>query len=127
MPSNLESREHAPLSPEVPSTPQTQVFSSAARVWTEFHDVIFDRMATIETAVSALRQGQLADEIRKKAVMEAHRLAGSLGMFGLAEGTRLAREIELALGDEAPLGPETPRKLTEDAAGLRQILEKGPA
>jgi hypothetical protein len=25
------------------------------------------------------------------------------------------------------LGPETPRKLTEAAAALRQILEKGPA
>ena len=127
MPSNPESREHVPPSPEVPSTPQTQVPPSTVRVWTQFHDVIFDRMATIETAVTALRQGQLADEIRKKAVMEAHRLAGSLGMFGLADGTRLAREIEHALGDGAPLGPEIPRKLTEDAAGLRQILEKGPA
>jgi len=127
MPSNPKSGDPASPSPEVPSTPQTQALSSAARVWTQFHDVIFDRMATIETAVAALRQGQLADEVRKKAVMEAHRLAGSLGMFGLAEGTRLAREIEDALGDGAPLGPEISRKLTEDAAGLRQILEKGPA
>ena len=78
MPSNPESRKDAPPSPEVPLTPQTQVPPSTVRVWTQFHDVIFDRMATIETAVIALRQGQLVDEIRKKAVMEAHRLAGSL-------------------------------------------------
>ena len=127
MPSNPKSGDPASPSPEVPSTPQSQALSSAARVWTQFHDVIFDRMATIETAVAALRQGQLSDEIRKNAVLEAHRLAGSLGMFGLEDGTRLAREIEHALGDEAPRGPETPGKLTEAAAGLRQMLEKGPA
>ena len=127
MPSGADSHEQTPPPPDSTSTSQPQSSSSASRVWAQFHDVIFERIATIETAVVALRQAQLTDEVRKKAVLEAHRLAGSLGMFGLAEGTRLAREIETSLGDQAPVGPETPGDLTEAAAALRKILEKGPA
>ena len=127
MPSDADPREQTPPLPDSSSTPQPQVPSSASRVWAQFHDVIFERMVTIETAVTALRQAQLTDEVPKKAVLEAHRLAGSLGMFGLAEGTRLARQIEISLGDQALVGPETPRNLTDAAAALRKILENGPA
>jgi HPt (histidine-containing phosphotransfer) domain-containing protein len=127
MPSDADPREQTSPLPDAPSTPQSPVPSSASRVWAQFHGVIFERMATIETAVAALRQAQLTDEIRKKAVLEAHRLAGSLGMFGLAEGTRLAREIETTLGDQAPVGPEALGGLTAAAAALRKILEMGPA
>jgi diguanylate cyclase (GGDEF)-like protein len=36
---------------------------------------------------------------RERATRAAHRLAGSLGTFGLAEGTRQARQLEAVLGD----------------------------
>jgi HPt (histidine-containing phosphotransfer) domain-containing protein len=84
-------------------------------------------MATVEAAVTGMKQGALSPDIRQKAVLEAHRLAGSLGMFGLAEGTRLAREIEHLLDESAAGIPDTPRRLAELAAGLRHELEKGPA
>jgi HPt (histidine-containing phosphotransfer) domain-containing protein len=84
-------------------------------------------MAAVEAAVAGVRLATLTPEVRQKAVLEAHRLAGSLGMFGLAEGTRLAREIEHLLNETAALAPDTSRRLTELAAGLRRELEKGPA
>ena len=89
--------------------------------------MIFERLAAVEKAAHALRRAQLTPEVRQKAVLEAHRLAGSLGMFGLAEGTQVAREIEHLLGEQAVMAPETPHRLVELSAALRKELEKGPA
>jgi HPt (histidine-containing phosphotransfer) domain-containing protein len=129
MSSDSDSGKQIPPVPKAPSKPQDQpqASSSAARVWAQYQDVIFDRMTAIETAATALRRAKLTDEIRQRAVLEAHRLAGSLGMFGLAEGTRLSREVEYLLGDQVSSGPEICRKLDELAVALRQVLEKGPA
>ena len=128
MSSDANSRGSAPSTPG--ATPdgggQDQGQSSAARVWTQFRDVIFQRLAAVETAVTALRKATLTPEVRQKAVLEAHRLAGSLGMFGLQDGTKAAREIEHLLNDEALLSPEAPHRLIELAAVLRAELEKGP-
>jgi HPt (histidine-containing phosphotransfer) domain-containing protein len=129
MSSGPESRTDDPSAPRPGPAPQdqAQIPSPAARVWAQFRDLIFERMATVETAVVGVRRATLTPETRQKAVLEAHRLAGSLGMFGLPEGTRLAREIEQLLGETAVLAPDTPRRLAELAAGLRRELEKGPA
>jgi len=101
--------------------------SSAARVWEQFRHVIFERLTAVEAAVTALRRATLTPEIRQKATLEAHRLAGSLGMFGLVEGSRVAREIEHLLAEEAVLEPGTPRRLVDLARSLRNELERGPA
>jgi len=108
-------------------TPASQDHASAVRVWKQFRDVIFERLAAIEKAVTALRRATLTPDVRQKAVLEAHRLAGSLGMFGLAEGTRVAREIEHLLAENVVAAPDTPHRLVELAGILRHELEKGPA
>jgi diguanylate cyclase (GGDEF)-like protein len=43
--------------------------------------------------------GEPTPERRERATRAAHRLAGSLGTFGLAEGTSRARALETAFGD----------------------------
>jgi len=124
MSSGPESRNDVPSTPDAAAAAQDK--TSAARVWTQFHDVIFERLAAVENAATGLRRAALTPEVRQKAVLEAHRLAGSLGMFGLAEGTRVAREIEHLLAEQAVLAPEAPHRLVELAAALRRELEKGP-
>jgi len=104
---------------------QTKATSAAAQVWTEYRDVIFDRMSAIDTAVTALQGAKLTEDVRQKAVLEAHRLAGSLGMFGLMDGTRVSREIEHLFGDPASFGQGTPQQLQDLASSLRRILEQG--
>ncbi len=124
MPSDPMSRNGSPAAGGAGASPDQP---AANRVWVQFHDMIFERLAAVETAANALRRATLTPEIRQKAVLEAHRLAGSLGMFGLAEGTQVAREIEHLLGEQAVLAPEAPHKLMELSAALRRLLEKGPA
>ncbi len=120
---------HGDVSPEPGPTPgqDSQGQNAAARVWAQFHDVIFERLAAVEKAATALRRATLTPEVRQKAVLEAHRLAGSLGMFGLEDGTHAARQIEHLLGEQAVLAPEAPHRLVELSATLRRILEQGPA
>jgi HPt (histidine-containing phosphotransfer) domain-containing protein len=130
MPPATDSRGDAQSAPSAASAPRGEEHgqSSAARVWGQFREVIFQRLAAVESASDALRRATLTPEVRQKAVLEAHRLAGSLGMFGLQEGTRMAREIEhLLMNEQALLSPDAPRRLVESAAALRAELEKGPA
>jgi len=99
--------------------------SSAAAIWAQFAGVLFERLATIEAGVAAFDRGALTADLRQRVIQESHRLAGSLGMLGLRDGTRVAREIERLLTGEIPFGPDPSRQLAELAGQLRQILEKG--
>jgi HPt (histidine-containing phosphotransfer) domain-containing protein len=92
-------------------------------VWAEFEGMIFQRLGTIQTAAQAAERGSLDGPTRQSALLEAHRLAGSLGTFGLSEGTRLAREIESLLERETGGGGAEAPRLTELAAALTRELE----
>jgi HPt (histidine-containing phosphotransfer) domain-containing protein len=70
-----------------------------------------ERLATLDKAAAAASAGALADDVRKEAASNAHKLAGSLGMYGYDEGTRVARELEMLLGNAAP-----------DAAKLNKLI-----
>ncbi|MCU0565577.1 MAG: response regulator [Oculatellaceae cyanobacterium Prado106] len=64
------------------------------RIWGQVRDSFSQRVAHLEAATSLLLQGLLAPEQCAEARQEAHRLAGSLGLYGSEEGSSLARAIE---------------------------------
>lgn len=109
-----------------------------AQIWARFQERIRGRIAVLEDAAGAVRAGELPGQLRRHAEQEAHMLAGSLGTFGLAEGSRLAREVEwllqgagrvegadasrlselvLALGEQVATGPPGGRPVPDAAAG----------
>jgi HPt (histidine-containing phosphotransfer) domain-containing protein len=90
-----------------------------SRLWQRSLPLLLERLAVLDAAATASRAGTLTPDLRARAIDEAHKLAGSLGMFGYPDGTDLARKIELLL--EAPNAPP-PNRLTELAAELRAIL-----
>ncbi|MEC4893895.1 MAG: response regulator [Oscillatoria sp. PMC 1051.18] len=73
---------------------QDRTLRAVAEAWKKFKEPILARVETIAAASSALASGSLSEQLRQKAEQEAHKLAGSLGMFGFSEGSHLAREIE---------------------------------
>lgn len=83
----------APL-PKTRNQTQQQTIAQVQGVWERFKEKFSNRATVVEQAATALLKDALSDELRQKAEQEAHKLAGSLGMFGLAEGSRLSREIE---------------------------------
>ena len=73
-----------------------------AEIWERSVPEVKARLQVLGRAAEAAAMGSLRGEQAEEARGLAHKLAGSLGMFGLMEGTRVAREIEMLLaGGEA--------------------------
>ncbi len=71
-----------------------------AALWVRNRPIVEARMSTLDRAVEAVAAGNLPAALLEEAIGSAHKLAGSLGMYGYDEGTRIAREIELMLESE---------------------------
>lgn len=67
------------------------------RMWTQFRPQMEERAAVLKSAAAAIAAGTVTEAERLAAEKTAHTLAGSLGTFGLLEGTTLAREAEALL------------------------------
>src|ERR1700733_14435297 len=72
------------------------------RLWAQFLPQIEERVANLELAAKAAAEGTLTSDLREQAHDAAHKLAGTLGTFGLQEGTELAREAEALYAAESP-------------------------
>lgn len=104
-----------------PLTP-TDFNAALDRLWGQFLPEIRERVAIIEVAATACAAGWLNPEQCQAAHAAAHKLAGVLGTFGLAEGTALARELEaICANNDAP----DPRA-AELVAALRNLVESRP-
>ncbi len=71
-----------------------QMKQAVAKVWERYQGCICDRILILEAATTALGAGEMSEGLRTSAHQEAHKLAGSLGTFGIAKGSEIAREIE---------------------------------
>ncbi|MES2393564.1 MAG: Hpt domain-containing protein [Acidobacteriota bacterium] len=65
-----------------------------ATLWERNRPLILERVNELDSAAECSATGTLTAEARRSAISTAHKLAGSLGMFGYPEGTELARKIE---------------------------------
>lgn len=93
-------------------------------MWHKFLPQILERAGTLEDAASAAAAGHLNEEQREAAQSAAHKLAGTLGTFGLARGTRLARELEqLYTGPAGAVSGAPVDRLVRLAAEVRAIIE----
>lgn len=108
--------------------PQTQSLQSImAAVWIQSREVISGRVTLLEEAVVSLLGREFYAEQRREAEREAHKLAGSLGSFGLAEGSRLAKQIEWMLQGSQQIGGDDVLKLSELVMFMGKEVERGPA
>jgi HPt (histidine-containing phosphotransfer) domain-containing protein len=98
------------------------------RLWTRFRPEIEQRLGIIEAAAAALAGdsltgAQLTSAQREAAYAAAHKLAGVLGTFGLAEGTALARELEHRFAPETASDPASAEEMVRAAARMRALVE----
>lgn len=84
-----------------------------ASLWLRNRPLLEERLATLDRAASLAAAGALAEEMREEAADTAHKLAGSLGMYGYDHGTRIARQLELLLDYQTP-----------DAAQIRDLASQ---
>lgn len=79
---------------ESPEISEMDTIAGVSQVWQQVQDRLQGRIAVLETASQALLNANLSDTQRQAAEQEAHKLVGSLGMFGAEEGSRVAQCIE---------------------------------
>ena len=68
-------------------------------IWAEHRPDTARRLAVLRDVAARAAVGTLGDAQRQAGIAEAHALAGGASLFGFADGTRLAREIERLLRD----------------------------
>jgi diguanylate cyclase (GGDEF)-like protein len=77
--------------------PEAEIDLKLQAVWQEVRPKLHQRISSLEQAAARLTQGKLSKKLRQEAERNAHKLAGSLGMFGSDLGSSLAKEIEAVL------------------------------
>ena len=85
--------------------------------------ILHARLGTVHSAIEALSDGSLSHELRNAAANAAHKLAGSLGTFGVREGTAAAQEIERLLSADTIFSKSEILRLQELASQLQREVE----
>ena len=101
--------------------------SDMAGMWDRFRDTFGAQVAVLEEAAAALLSRELTTEHREKALREAHKLAGSLGTFGMPRGSEIAREVESWLNADVHSDPADTLRVADAVVALRACVEAGPA
>jgi PAS domain S-box-containing protein len=83
-----------------------------------------EQVTCLEEAAVASSDNALNQELRKQAFQEAHTLAGSLGTFGFAFGSKLARKIEHLLKTDKILTKAETTQFQSWVELLRQEIER---
>jgi len=84
------------------STAAEKTAALLAALWQRNRPLVEERVAVLDRAAEAASAGTLTLELREEAAETAHKLAGSLGMYGFPQGTRVARELEVLLDYRTP-------------------------
>ena len=98
----------------MPDSTQSKTQNMIAALWQRSQPQVLERLALLDRAAAE----PLTPSLQQEAAATAHKLAGSLGMFGFPEGTHIARELELQLETESP----DPTQLKSLTTALRQAL-----
>jgi HPt (histidine-containing phosphotransfer) domain-containing protein len=93
-----------------------------AELWKKNLPVIHERLDLLDKFGTAAASGKLDEPTRIEALNIAHKLAGSLGMYGYQQGTEVASKMERILKSPTP---ETLLTLRSLAADLRKSLASG--
>ncbi|MEK6397656.1 MAG: Hpt domain-containing protein [Terriglobus sp.] len=89
-------------------------------IWKKNLPQVRERLAVLQRAANELTSTRtLDDDLRKEALALAHKLAGSLGMFGIHSGTAAARAIDQTLEQD---GLPQPERLQEYVDALALAL-----
>jgi HPt (histidine-containing phosphotransfer) domain-containing protein len=75
-----------------------------AALWLRNRPIVEERLVLLDRASAAAATGMLDEALREESRSAAHKLSGSLGMYGFDEGTRVAREMEVLLSGASPDG-----------------------
>jgi DNA-binding response OmpR family regulator/HPt (histidine-containing phosphotransfer) domain-containing protein len=104
---------------------EAEVTAAIAKVWEKFKVNLPPTFELFEQIGTQLMAGKVVDqELKQQAILESHRLIGTLGAFGVLQGSELARHIEHLLRNETQLGQREALQLSEWVAALKQAVNQ---
>ncbi len=98
-----KSKKNEQTQPKKSNGSKQKLQHSINKIWDRVKGNMSERLGVLEQALIAGKNGKIETNLQHQAEQEAHKLAGSLGIFGLEYGSDLAREIETLLASELPL------------------------
>ncbi len=92
-------------------------------LWQRARGSMQGRLGVLQSALAELENGGISIGTREAAIRESHKLAGSLGTYGLLHGSEVAREIEERLEHDALVRADSPW-LRARVERIQQLLEE---
>jgi len=117
-------RLQTPPTPKV--TPATKDITNICQVIQHFRHSFNQQIEVLEQVKVSLLAGNWHEELQQIAKNEAHKLAGSMGIFGYLEGSRLAKALEHLLSQHKTLTNNDIAQFCQLVAALQQELTKLP-
>ncbi len=94
--------------------------ATLAAIWKKNLPQVRERLAVLQRAADELATTRTLDaDLHNEAASLAHKMAGSLGMFGLHSGTDAARAVEQSLTQD---GLPQPERLQQQVEALAHAL-----
>ena len=107
----------------VSATQQARYAEFLKTTWTSTRLSCLEQLNVLLRAASALESGKLSAQDQAQACQIAHKLAGTLGLFNITEGTIQARQLEQLLASAELLQPsQAPELLRLTARLSREIV-----
>jgi HPt (histidine-containing phosphotransfer) domain-containing protein len=107
--------------------PAALVAARLAELWRKSLPLTLERVAALRGGCDALGRDHTDTAARSVAREAAHKLSGSLGIFGLPRGTELAAAMEDILQGADPLTPQRVALLAEQVRELAAVIASKPA
>jgi len=92
------------------------------RLWHRYRAGSEERIDVVDDAARAAVARAGSPELRRAAEVAAHNLVGSLGTFGLAEGSLVAAEIEDILSSGEEVDARSAQRILELTGTLRRLI-----
>lgn len=122
-----ESESSPPKKQENQKNKQQRTQKALAKAWQRHRNQHWQRLEMLENNLIQLLSSSInireRENIRRSAEQEAHKLAGSLGIFGLHQGSEYASQIESQL-QKKQLNKSDIQQLLQTIAALKQVFEE---
>ncbi len=102
--------------------PAAIVAARLAELWRKSLPTTLERVAALRAACDALGRNPADAEARTAGRETAHKLSGSLGVFGLPRGTEVASAMEDVLRTTEALTPQSVAVLAQQARELEAVI-----
>lgn len=109
-----------PRSPEA----QQQYLAFLNNIWITTKPDSLNQVKSLFQAIDALQEGTLTPQHQIQAQQLAHKLAGTLSIFGWHKAVHLSRQLEHWLGSQDPLSPNQAPLMSHLVLALQQAIQE---